>query len=121
VLLVELGSRHAAAGRHLEARQALERALRVRPNDADALVKLAPIYFRLERIEDGVAALHRALVAEPENPAALTTLALHGIGSGDETAARRWMNRVRRQERIPPALVNELSAEFQKRFGRPPW
>jgi tetratricopeptide (TPR) repeat protein len=120
-LLTEHAGRLAAAGRDAEALKAFTAALSLRPNDADTLVKLAPLYFRLERIDDGLAALHRALAVEPEHPAALTTLTLHGIGTGDEAAAREWLTRSRLQERVPRPLLDELVAEFRKRFGRAPW
>lgn len=119
-LLLERASRLAAAGRHAEATADFEAALRVRPLDADALVRVAPIYFRLERVDEGVAALHRALAAEPEHPSALITLALHGIGTGDEAAARLWLQRARQQVRVPPATLDQLTQEFHRRFGRGP-
>jgi tetratricopeptide (TPR) repeat protein len=119
-LHLERANRHAAAGRYADAVKEFEETLRLRPTDADALVKLAPVYFRLERIEDGVAALRRALVAEPEHPAALTMLALHAIGTGDERAAREWLRRVRLQPRITAETSKALVAEFRKQFGGSP-
>jgi hypothetical protein len=64
--------------------------------------------------------LHRALEAEPEHPGALTTLALHAIGTGDERAARGWLLRVRLQPRVQPEMSEALAREFRKQFGRPP-
>lgn len=119
-LLAEQARRAAAAGRHAEAADLFERSLRARPDDADTAVKLAGVYFRLERVPEGVAALKRALAAEPDHPGALTTLALHAIGSGDEAAAREWLGRVRTQVRVPAALAQELAGEFRRRFGREP-
>lgn len=119
-LLGEQARRLTAAGRHAEAAAALERAVRVRPDDADTLVRLASAYFRLERLDEGAAALRRALAAEPEHPAALTTLTMHAIGSGDEAAAREWFRHVRAQPRVPTDLAADLAGEFRRRFGREP-
>jgi tetratricopeptide (TPR) repeat protein len=117
-LLAEHARRLATAGRPAEAAEFFERSLRARPDDAETAVKLAGVYFRIERVADGVAALHRALAAEPEHPGALTTLALHAIGSGDERAAREWMARVRAQVRVPAEMATDLAGEFRRRFGR---
>lgn len=119
-LLLERATRLVAADRHAEAIVDFEAALRVRPLDADALVRVAPIYFRLDRVADGLAALQRALAAEPEHPSALITLALHGIGTGDEAAARLWLQRARQQDRVPRAMLDQLTQEFRQRFGRVP-
>jgi tetratricopeptide (TPR) repeat protein len=119
-LHLERASRLVAAGNYADALKEFETSLRLRPNDADALVKLAPVYFRLERINEGVAALHRALIAEPEHPGALATLALHAIGVGDERAAREWLRRVRLQVRVPHEMRDALVSEFRNRFGKDP-
>ena len=119
-LLGEQARRLTAAGRHAEAAAALGRAVRERPDDADMLVRLASAYFRLERLDAGAAALRRALAAEPEHPAALTTLTMHAIGSGDEAGAREWFHHVRAQPRIPAELAADLEGEFRRRFGREP-
>ncbi|MDP3070479.1 MAG: tetratricopeptide repeat protein [Opitutaceae bacterium] len=119
-LLAEQARRVAATGRHAEAADLFERSLRARPDDADTAVKLAGAYFRLERVADGVTALNHALAAEPDHPGALTTLALHAIGGGDEAAARSWLDRVRSQPRVPAAMADELAREFRRRFGREP-
>jgi tetratricopeptide (TPR) repeat protein len=116
----ERANRLMAVARYPEAVAALEKTLRASPTDADARVKLAQVYFKLERVDDGVAALKRALLAEPEHPAALTTLALHAIGSHDETAAREWMRRIRQQPRIPREMTEALTSEFRKQFGTTP-
>lgn len=119
-LHLERANRLTAAGRFRESVKEYEETLRLRPNDADALVKLAPVYFRLERLDDGVRALHRALAVEPEHPGALTTLALYAIGTGDEPAARAWLSRLRQQPRVSAEVTAALGQEFRTRFGRPP-
>lgn len=119
-LLAEHARRLAAAGRAADAAIFFERSLRARPDDAETAVKLAGAYFRLERVAEGVASLQRALAAEPDHPGAITTLALHAIGTGDEAAARGWLAQVRAQVRVPAAMAQELEAEFRRRFGREP-
>ncbi|MBL9188690.1 MAG: tetratricopeptide repeat protein [Opitutaceae bacterium] len=119
-LLAEQARRLAAAGRTADAVEFYERSLGARPDDADTAVKLAGAYFRIERMPEGVAALQRALAAEPDHPGALTTLTLHAIGAGDEAAARAWLGRVRTQVRVPAAMAQELGAEFRRKFGREP-
>ncbi len=119
-LHLERATRLAATGRTAEALAELETVVRLRPTDADTLVKMAETLFRLERIEDGVVALQRALAAEPEHPLALTTLALHAIGFGDEATARDWLARIRAQPRTPSGAAAALAEEFRRKFGRAP-
>ncbi len=93
----------------------------MRPDEADAYVELAKAYFQLNRVDDGMAELHRALQVEPEHPMALTTLALYSISIGDEAAARTWLRRVQLQVRTQPETVDALLRAFTQRFGRAPW
>ncbi len=113
-------ARLAADDRHAEAIAELEIALKLRPDDPEALVQLANAYFRTDRVPDGVAALHRALAAEPDHPAALTALAIFAIKTGDEPAAREWLRRSARQPRVPRDIAEALDAEFRQRFGHAP-
>jgi tetratricopeptide (TPR) repeat protein len=119
-LHLERAKRWQAAGRLPGALAEFETASRLRPTDAEALIALANILFRLERVEQGVAALQRALVAEPEHPMALATLTLHAIQAGNEAAAREWLQRVRAQVRTPRKMVDGLVGEYRGRFGRAP-
>ncbi len=109
-----------AAGRYAAAIPEFEASIRLRPDEADAYVLLASDYFRLKEISRGVAELHRALEAEPENPTALSTLALYSISVGDEAAARKLMHQVRRQIRVGSTMLNRLNQAFERRFGIAP-
>jgi predicted Zn-dependent protease len=110
----------AAAGRPAEALVAYQAAIRYRPNEADAFLELATTLFRLERVPEGLKWLEAGLAAEPEHPPTLALLAYHAIGSGDEASARTWMQRVRRQPRVPAEQVDRLRQAFHAQFGRVP-
>lgn len=109
-----------AAGRYTAAIPQFQASIRLRPDEAGAYVLLASDYFRLNEITQGVAELHRALEAEPENPTALSTLAFYSISIGDEAAARKLMLQVRRQVRLGTGMIDRLTAAFQKKFGTAP-
>lgn len=119
-LQLERANRLAEKGSVKEAVEVLESAVRTSPNDANTWVRLASFHFQLERLDDGRAALLRALALVPEHPSALATLALHAIGQGDESGAREWLRRVREQPRVPREFTEELAAQYQRRFGRNP-
>lgn len=108
------------AGRATEAVAVFEAAIRLRPNEAEAYLELATTLFRLERVPEGLKRLEEALAAEPEHPPTLALLAFHAISSGDEPAAREWMQRVQRQPRVPREQAERLRAAFRERFGRSP-
>lgn len=120
-LRLEYGRQLSAAGRFAEAIPEFEESIRLRPDEADAYVDLAKVYFQLDRVDEGVAVLHRALQVEPEHPTALTTLTLYSISIGDEAAARAWLRRVQLQVRTQPETVDALVQAFTQRFGRAPW
>ncbi len=106
------------AGRAVESVAAYEAAIRYRPNEAEAYLELATTLFRLEQVPAGLKRLEEALVAEPEHPPTLALLAYHAITSGDEAAARGWMERVARQPRVPREQAERLRAAFRGQFGR---
>jgi tetratricopeptide (TPR) repeat protein len=107
------------AGRAGDALGAYQTAIRLRPNEADAYLELATTLFRLERVPEGLAWLERGLAAEPEHPPTLALLALHAIGTGDEAAARGWLQRVARQPRVAPEQAAKLREAFRAQFGKP--
>jgi tetratricopeptide (TPR) repeat protein len=120
-LRLEHGRQLSAGGRYTDAIPEFEESIRLRPDEADAYVELAKACFQLNRIDEGVAELHRALQVEPEHPTALTTLALYSISIGDEAAARAWLRRVQLQVRTQPETVDALLQAFTQRFGKAPW
>jgi tetratricopeptide (TPR) repeat protein len=119
-LHLEWGHRLSEAGLFAEAIQEFQKTIRLRPQEADGYIELAGAYFRLNRIEEGVAELKESLKIEPENPMALSTLSFVSIKSGDQAAARDWLRHVRQQPRILPENREALEKAFREQFGRPP-
>lgn len=115
------GQRLGRAGRPLEAIAELKTAQRLRPNEATAYLDLAMIYFREERLDEAVAELKGALAAQPGHPLALSALARHAAGSGDEAAARHWIRQLREQSRVPTGDLKIITEDYVRRFGRTPW
>ena len=115
------GQRLGSAGRYPEAISEFQTAQRLRPNEANAYIDLALIYFRQERLDEAVAELKGALAAQPGHPLALEALARYAIGSGDEPAARHWIRQLRLQPRVPMEDMKTITGEFQQRFSRAPW
>ena len=92
-------------------------SINLRPNEPDAYIELANLYIKEGRTDDGVAQLQQALVAEPGNPTALSTLAFHAITTGNEADARRWLVRVGRQPRVAPDVAVRLASAYRETFG----
>jgi Flp pilus assembly protein TadD len=109
-----------AAGRFPEAIEQYKEAIRLRPDEADAFIDLAGVYFQLDRTEEGIAEIYKALKAEPEHPGALSTLAFNAISNGDEAGAREWLRHVKQQPRVTPEVRAVLVKAFVERFGRSP-
>jgi len=119
-LHMEHGRRLAAAGRSEEAISEYKETIRLRPQEAGGYVDLAGLYFKLGRLDEGVAQLMRSLEMEPENPVALSAAALYSVTTGDEATAAEWIRRVRLQPRISAKERTNIEAAFVQRFGRPP-
>ena len=120
-LHLERGRRLNAAGRFPEAIKEFQETIRLRPLEADGYVALAGAYFSLDRIDEGVAEVRKSLQFEPENPAALSTLAFLAIKTGDLAGARDWLRHIRQQPRISHDDRAGLERAFQERFGRQPY
>lgn len=115
-----LGHRLALAGRYDQAIPELQLAKKLRPSEANPYVDLAQVYFRLQRIEDGLAEMRGALVVQPGHPLALQVLTRDAIVRGDETAAHQGLQELRRQPRVTETDFNLILGEYQKRFGHGP-
>jgi tetratricopeptide (TPR) repeat protein len=109
-----------AAGRFPEAIEQYKEAIRLRPEEAEALIDLAEVYFQLDRTDEGIAEIYRALKAEPEHPGALSILAFNAINNGDEAGAREWLRHVKQQPRVAQEIRDMLVKAFVKGFGRSP-
>lgn len=114
------GQRLAAAGRYDQAIGELQQAKKLRPSEVNPYVELAQVYFRLQRIDEGVAEMRAALAVQPGNPLALQVLARDAIVRGDEPAARQWIQELRQLARVPAADLNVILGEYQQRFGHGP-
>ena len=109
-----------AAGRYPEAIEEFKQAIHLRPDEAEAHISLAGVYFQLDRTNDGLAEIDEALKVEPEHPGALATLAYNAINNGDEAGARKWLSHVKQQPRVAPEVRDVLLKAFAERFGRSP-
>jgi tetratricopeptide (TPR) repeat protein len=105
------------AGRLEDALNEFMISARLRPNEPDAYIEMGNTYIQLNRLAEGVAQLHAALEAEPENPTALSILAFHAITIGDEGEARRWLTKVENQPRVSKDAAAELARSFRGQFG----
>lgn len=114
------GHRLSERGRPGPAIVELQAAKRLRPSEANAYVDLALVYFRLERIDDGIAEMRAALAIQPGHPLALQVLARHAINRGDESAARQWIQQLREQPRVSDADLSAITGEYRQHFGRQP-
>jgi tetratricopeptide (TPR) repeat protein len=108
--------RRVQAGRLAEAVADYRVAVRLRPNDADPFIELAMTLFKAGEEAEGLAAMQRALDAEPDHPLALTTLTYAAIQAGDEAATRRWLDRIRDQPRVKPEDARRLESLAAQTF-----
>ena len=107
-------------GRTDEAIQQFRESIRLRPTDVEPYIELGMALFRDNRTEEALKQFNQALVAEPENPMVLSTLTFYAISTGNEAAARQWMQRARNQPRVLPDDLERLSAAFRQAFGYAP-
>lgn len=114
------GEKLAAAGRDAEAIVQFQAAKHFRPNEANAYMGLALVYFRNGRVEEAVAELRGALAVQPGHPLALEVLARYAIDNHDEPAARHWIEQLRQQPRVPAQDMQAIVGEYQNQFGRRP-
>lgn len=114
------GRRLAQAGDLGGAAVEYRKVIRLRPDEADAYLDLAQVLFRLKLLDEARSTLVSVLSVQPEHPVAVARLAHLAITSGDESAARNWLQHVRQQPRVPSQVRDDLVAAFRKRFGSPP-
>jgi protein O-mannosyl-transferase len=79
---VHLGDLHARAGRHREAVDCFQRALRVAPDNAQAHNNLGCEYLLAGRLDDAIAELQRAVTLNPELADAHSNLGVALVQSG---------------------------------------
>lgn len=120
-LHLERGRRLQRAGQLDAALAEFETSRRLRPQEVEAYVEMSTVYFRLNRVDQGIAALRGALAVEPAHPVALSALAFCAIGLGDEAMARQTLQEAKAQPRMPAADMEQLVRRYGERFGRAPW
>lgn len=114
------GRQLARAGQVGAAIGEFRRAQRLKPDEARPFVDLALLFFQQERIEEGLAELRGALVAEPDHPLAMSILARHAIETGDTAQARHWIGRLRRQHRFAREDLAGITTDFRQAFQQEP-
>jgi tetratricopeptide (TPR) repeat protein len=115
------GQNKVAADRLEDALPDFPKAAAALNDDASPSFELARVYFRLDRIPEALAALQKALIAEPEYPPALTSLAFYYVSTCDEPNAQKWMQKVKGQPRVKPQDRLDLDWAFQQQFGHAPY
>ncbi|MBI4626147.1 MAG: tetratricopeptide repeat protein [Verrucomicrobia bacterium] len=106
-------------GRAAEAIGAYRTAIRHRANEAEAYVELATLLIGLDRTAEALALVQQALDVEPGEPVALGIMAFSAISAGDEAGARRWLQQVFNQPRVPREQLEQLLAAYRGQFGHP--
>lgn len=101
----------AALGEFEDAVDALEKALKVDPDDVEAQLELGLALFENARFDDAKKALEKL----PDEPAAWHHLGLIAERKGDEVATRRFLEKARRMDpEAFPKPVHLSEAEFDK-------
>jgi tetratricopeptide (TPR) repeat protein len=101
-----------------EAASHLERARRLNPEKPLAARDLISTYFRLNREREAATVIEESLAQHPNFPPFLVMAARYRIMKGDATVAEPLIMRARAAGALPVDLTG-LSADFQRRFGRP--
>lgn len=104
---------------HLEESIPLFReSIRLRPNEAEAYLKLADVLRPLGRKNEEKEVIAGALRAEPGHPGALAIRAMNSIIEGDELGARQNIRFLQNQPRTLPKMLDALLALYKQQFGR---
>ncbi len=85
-------------------------------DSAQPLVEAATNYFSMEQVSQGMEILKQALLAEPDHPLALSTLAFAAIGTKQKPLALELLEKIETQPRVPAEDLRQLRAKFQETF-----
>ncbi len=107
-----------AAGRNGEAIAEYQASIHFRPNEPEAYTELGSLYIDLGNADAGIREMQKALEADPGDPMALGIMAFHAVSTNNEPEARRWLNRVVIQPRVPHEQTATLIDAYQQAFGR---
>ena len=92
----------------------------MRFDSAAPLIEAAANCFKLEQIDRGKQLLKQALVAEPDHPIALTTLAFAAIVTREQRTADEVLERINLQPRISADDLRNLLTKYKQTFGEAP-
>jgi tetratricopeptide (TPR) repeat protein len=97
---------------------AYQTSIRFRPNEPEGYVELGNLLIELGQEDEGIRQMRLAVEADPGDPTALGMLAFRAISTSQEAEARRWLNRIALQPRVPPEQSSVLFQAYQQTFGR---
>jgi tetratricopeptide (TPR) repeat protein len=96
--LKELASAATTKGTLVEAGEALEKAVALRPSDGNAFADLGSVYLRQGRLDDAENALQRALALDPAMPLANNMMGLAALRTGNGEVAERYLREAIRHQ-----------------------
>lgn len=98
----------------------MEKAVDLRPEEADPIADLAALYISVGQTEKGIDTMKRVLAIESLHPVALSTMAFYNISVANEAEARVYIDKIRMQPRIAPVQLENLIAKYRTQFGSAP-
>ena len=98
----------------------MEKAVYLRPEEADPIADLAALYISVGQTEKGIDTMKRVLAIESLHPVALSTMAFYNISVANEAEARVYIDKIRMQPRIAPVQLENLIAKYRTQFGSAP-
>ena len=107
-------------GNYAKANEFYLLASQVRFDSAAPLIEAAANCFKLEQIDRGKQLLKQALVAEPDHPIALTTLAFAAIVTREQRTADEVLERINLKPRISADDLRNLLTKYKQTFGEAP-
>ncbi len=119
-LHIEKGEALLALKRFNQALPYFERSIELRPHEAVGYIALAQAYLSQDRLEEGMEQMREALIREPNNPIALTTMVFDAILRKDQPTADEWFLKIRNHARIQVDELGQLEGMYHKAFGSLP-
>ena len=114
------GARLKRAGDYQAAIREVEKAIELRPEEANPYAELASLYIAQNQYARGIELLKKTLSIESLHPVALSTLAVFYIAGGQEEEARQVITKTRLQPRISREDQQDLLVRFRQAFGSDP-
>ncbi len=114
------GKRLKAIGDTFAAIREMEKAVDLRPEEADPIADLAALYISAGQTEKGIQTMEQVLAIESLHPVALSTMAFYNTSVNNEMVARSYIEKIRMQPRISPSQLENLENKFRTQFGSAP-